>query len=657
MSENPDRNITDNSGAVATDNTIGRDLNQYVNSTVLHQYFREVIRRLRLDSAYVEELLRTYEPPPGRDQAAEVLGRHHAVVLIGGEGIGRRTTAVQLLHERNVTLHELVPEPGQDLTAEPPCEPRCGYLYAADALDATSIQDYAARLRDNGSYLVVWTTQDVTQHTGTFAADIGIRLEPPLPENVFRRNLTAHLRAAEAAWWRDRQDLEPIIKGAHPADVVRLVKKLILPTMAVHGCTEAAVADLVEAYRNWEDHLQIRFAPSALSLRERVRLIAVAMVEDAPEQAAYEAAAALGEKLGVSTEEGHGLAGAGTRCLRDGDEIRWDDGIVRFAKPAFAESVLEYVARTYPEAWRQVREWTIELPRRLSGDPDVPSVLARLARTVVRVAGRRDDLELVRRATEGWSTSGTRPLAVELLGMAAVDTALGRGTRQWMYDSAYYRRGTVPTLTAIAEACARYGAVYPENALTRLRHLAAVEQETVRKAVRQAVTDLACDDRVRVRILEGLGTWLQDTKGRAVGCEAFLDVMETRDDQDRIATIGEAARRRADRLSKALGKSWGAALVELATTDRARALIATWLDDALTSLQAGDADRSGVVVRILGQAAGDDPRYLPRLVRAVDAWYARSEQTPDRTAIRRTLIDTATSNDPLLSAPREEGTK
>ncbi|MCO5968944.1 hypothetical protein [Actinoallomurus soli] len=649
----PDRKITDNSGAVATGNTIGGDLNQYVNSTVLHQYFREVIRRLRLDPAYVRELLRTYEPPPGRDQAAEVLDRHHAVVLIGGEGTGRRTTAVQLLHERNVTLHELVPEPGQDLTAEPPCEPRCGYLYAADALDATSIQDYAARLRDNDSYLVVWTTQDVTQHTGTFAADVGIHLEPPLPENVFRRNLTARLLPAEATWWRDRQDLEPIIKGAHPADVVRLVK-LIPPTMAVHGCTEAAVADLIEAYRSWEGYLQTRFAPSALHLRERVRLIAVALVENAPEQTAYEAATALAERLGVPTEEGHGLAGAGTRCLRDGGEIRCDDGVVRFAKPAFAESVLEYVARTYPEVWRQVREWTIELPRRLSSDPDAPAVLARLARTVVQVAGRRNDLELVRRATEGWSTSGTRPLAVEMLGMAAVDTTLGRGTRQWMYDSAYHRRGTVPTLTAIAEACARYGTVYPDNALTRLRHLAAVEQETVRNTVRQAVTDLAGDDRVRVRILDGLGTWLQGTKGRAVGCEAFLDVMETRDDQDRFATIGEAARRRTDRLMEALRKGWGAALVEPATTDRARTLIATWLDDALVSLEAGDVDRPRVVVGVLGQAAREDPRYLPRLVRAVDAWYARSEQTPDCKAFSRTLIDTATSNDPLMAAQREE---
>ncbi|MEV5704485.1 hypothetical protein [Actinoallomurus sp. NPDC052274] len=396
-----------------------------------------------------------------------------------------------------------------------------------------------------------------------------------------------------------------------------------------------------------------------LDLRERVRLIAVAMVETAPEQAAYQAATTLAEKLGLPTEEGHGLAGAGTRCLRDGAETSCDDGIVRFVKPAFAESVLDYVARTYPEAWQQVREWTVELPQRLSGDPNAPSVLARLARTVSELAARRDDLDLLRRAAEAWSaTSGLRPLAVEVLGMAAaVDTALGRGARQWMYDSAYHRRGAAATLTAVAEACAKYGTVYPENALTRLRHLAAVEHETVRSAVRQAVTDLAGDDRMRTRVLDGLGIWLQGTKGRPVGCEAFLDVVQTRDDQDHLAVIGEAARRSRSRLAEALSKGWRAALVEPATTDRARTLIAAWLDDALTSLQTGDADRPRTVVRVLGHAARDDARYLPRLVRAVDAWYAQTDDpTPDRTALRRTLIETASSADPLLSAQEGEGT-
>ncbi|MEV0403009.1 hypothetical protein [Actinoallomurus sp. NPDC050550] len=645
--------FTDNSGAVASNVNVGGHFSQYVNSTV-HQHFQEFIRKHLLDPAHVTKLLRTYEPPPGRDRAAEVLGGHHAVVLVGGEGTGRRTTAVQLLHERNVTLHELAPEPGQDM-AEPPCEPGCGYLYAADVPAAAAIEDHATRLRANDSYLVVWTTQDVTQHAGTFVADIGVRLDKPLSEGVFRRHLDARLRPAEAAWWRACQDLEPIIKDAHPSDVARLVE-LIQHTRSVHGCTDAAVAAVIAAYRNWAEYLQATFAPSALDLRERVRLIAVAMLEDAPEPAAYEAVTMLGEVLGLPAEEGHGLAGAGTRFLREGAETTCDDGIVRFVKPAFAESVLDYVAQTYPRVWEQVRAWAVDLPERLVSGLDAPSVLARLARTVANLAIRWNDLDLVRRAAVHWSADAvTRPLAVEVIGMAALDPVLGRRTRQWMYDSAYYRRGEKATLTAFAEACAKYGTIYPENALTRLRHLSADDSETVRNAVRQAVTELAGDERIRLRVLDALGSWVQGAKGRIVGCDAFLDVMEWRDDHDRLAMIGEAARRRTYRLTESLSQGWRAALIDPATATRARTLIAAWLDDALTSRQADDEGRARVVVRVLGQAAREDARYLPRLTQAVDAWYGRVDPAPDRTALRRTLIDTASSVDPLLSAQEGEG--
>ncbi|GAA4635868.1 hypothetical protein GCM10023196_083250 [Actinoallomurus vinaceus] len=644
-------NVIDNAGAVAYGNTIGGDLRQNVT---VYQYVQEFIRARRLDGERIEALLRAYVPPRGRDRAAEVLGHRNAVALIGKEGTGRRTTAVHLLAQRGLTLRELAPDEEDGAL---PCEPGCGYLFNADSLGpGVDLEDHVVRLREQGSALAVWTTRDVRRDPGTFLADIGVELEAPEPERVFRTMLDAETGLDEAAWWRARPELEPLVKNALPGDVRRLVS-LITKTMALRGCDDTAVGDLIDAYRNWDTYLQERFAKPDLDLRTRVLLITVAMLEGAPEAVVYEAATALGELLDLGPGEGRGLAGAGVRGLSAASEVTRDaDGTVRFAKPAFATSVLDYTWQVYPLVQEQMRTWATALPGRLRTGDD--AVLARLARTLADLADRQRDLVLIQEATADWAAApGTRPFAVEALVRAALAPGIGRRTRRWMYDCAYDRRRPDAILSAIAEACGQYGSVYPENALTRLRHLAAADSEQVRRAVREAVTRLAGNEQHRMRVLGVVVTSAKSPKSATAFCGAFLDIVATRDTDGRLTMLDEAASGRSRRFTSMLSQGWQAALINPATADRTREVIAAWLDDALFALRAGDAGRTRAhtVIGVLGRAADGDARYLPRLVRAVNEWHDRADGSETRTALRQAVISIASSADPLAPATERKG--
>lgn len=649
-----DTSGTGNSGAIATGNDVGGDFYQHINQTVVYENIRDALRQRLLDPDRVATILRAYVPPPGGDHAAEVLTRRHAVVLVGRDGTGRRTTALRLLADHGLTLHELALEADDDLDALRP-ETGCGYLCNAGSLDI-DLEEHVGRLRKQNAFLVVWSTQGAARHAGTFLADLCVELKPPEPDRLFQAMLDARLRPDEARWWASRPELELIVKAAPPADIARLVG-LIRRTPAPDR-DDGAVSTVVDAYRNWEAYLRDSFAPTALDLRGRVLLVTVALLEGAPEAVVYQAAASLGEALGLPPEEGQGLAGAGVHVLATAGEVTRDAGSVRFGKPDFATSVLDYVGRIYPSAWESVWTWAVGLPGRLRTGPDgaaVSRLSAVPARTLVSLAIRRSDLTLVQHAVAEWSASpATRSYAVEALARAALAPGLGAYARRWMYECAYYRSAPVATLIAIAEACAQYGTVYPENALIRLRHLAAVDSRPVRRAVREAVAHLAGQEEMRARILDGIALWAKGSKAAAAGCEAFLDIVDRRDGEGRPVVIdeivwGRAAGGQARRLGGVLSVGWQAALVTAGTAVRARSRIADWLDEALSSrAEEGDGrERAEAIIRVLGRGARGDARYLPRLVAAVDAWHGRESATPDRDAVRRAVITSATGTDPL----------
>lgn len=577
--------------------------------------------------------------PDGWAHALEVLHARKLLTLLGPEGSGRRTAAVNLIAARGLTaIRELLLEEDQANRLPSP-EQGYGYLLdlggiEVDARLGARLRDYAERLRAAGSVLVVLATEEAWHALDWTDAEVAVRLPAPPGLEILRHRLASR-SLDPTPWCRDSRIAEALMH-APPKDAVRLARIIAAETertgTTAKAVDDTAVEEVLDAYANWTRHLKSWFGDQANEDgMARAVLLAAAVLEGCSATSTLRAADLLARRLELPTPPGKGLIGPGGAHLLEQAGATIDSGVVRFSRLEFARAVLDFVWQDRPVLQGELAEWLVELPLNL------PEAGAAAARTVAWLAIRHRRTDLVPLAARRWwEKTASHDSAVELVTRTGIDDRIGRETRRWLYDTARSSENDLHALV-VAVCGGRLGRRFPQVALTRLKHVAARTPERHEDVV-DAVVSLVRDADRPTDLLAQVVAWSASESRvlRRAGTLAFLALVRVEDVHTpslavRLREIGRDE-------TRLLARGWQAALRESSTVPTATTstddVAASWLEAALR----GPANRE-LVVEILASACRS-MRDLGRLTETVDRWRFDSDDpaAPDRKTLADELL-------------------
>ncbi|MEU6034722.1 hypothetical protein ABZ801_04885 [Actinomadura sp. NPDC047616] len=571
--------------------TIDGDVGNSISGGEFHgdvrQYFvkslPESLEAMALDAETVRRIQMLHVATGASTAARQALLRQGAVTLVGETGCGRRTTGIALLAGLGVTPRiVLLDEENTGVSLD--VEKGHGYLLDLDASReatrsdgaATRVGDLVARLRAARAPLVVrarqydWAALDIDPH-----AVPTVELTEPEGLAVFHAHLRSLAGDRVAVDWAGRGRIAQRLLRARPPDAVRLAR--IVHAVLQAGVPEAEQTDeVLNAAANWADRLGQWFHSTSDPEHgyRRALLLATAALDDAPAATVFTAADRLAESVNLPRPQGAPLVGPEIAAVVSDADAELREGRVRFGRPSYAESVLDYVWRYRPHLQAVLRRWLIDLPS--PADP----ASARAADSLTALALRQGDVDLVTGAATAWATGSPalRPLAVTSLTAAAVSEQIGRAVRQRLYE--WSRSGATPEQLhlVVAEVCSGpLARAYPQIALTRLRHLAVRASERVRGASVGAMAALARDPRMRHAVLREIASWVAgEDPRRSTGVWAFLSLTALRDDHDTVVVLAV----RSSAIASLLTFLWREALRDATHKPAAISAAVAWLEAA-----------------------------------------------------------------------------
>lgn len=537
----------------------------------LLQRVRESVSTDPLGEKRVHRLLKAYRWTASADQADAILRDRNSVILVGPRGSGRWSTAVAVIDKLGVTPHRIDLDP-DDMDRDLPENPACGYIIAG--VDEETVRDapgigktlagYSDRLAAIGSFLVVTATAAAWALLQPQTSLSMVTVSPPGSMDIFWSHLTRTYNE-NSSGWIDHDGVKRALDGASPPDAARLAR--LAHEMLSTGSPNP-VQDALDAYHDWSDTLDTWFKEHRSSYL-RALLISVAALGEARAESVFGAADELTTMVQLDREPGGGLAGEGVARLIDtiGAKVT-SNGRIRLPRPDYPESVLNFAWRDRPHLRRDLKRWLTELP----GTLDDPAAEEEAGRSLIKLAIRQGDDDLIRHATKSWATNRQESLAVVALTEAAVSTSIGRATRQQMYNWANRATTEHPLKLTIAAVCGGpFGKNYPRNAMTRLRRLAIHGGPEIWDQVALAITELAAEPHLRTFALREVIRWVaEDDRLRNAGVRAFLSVANAR--------AGRTHDLDAEQEHGLLVSGWRAALRDPEQTETAYQGCAAWLE-------------------------------------------------------------------------------
>jgi hypothetical protein len=233
----------------------------------------------------------------------------------------------------------------------------------------------------------------------------------------------------------------------------------------------------------------------------------------------FSAAERLADLVGLPREPGGALVGPDVGELVGRIHAELHGRSVRFARPAYGQSVLDHVWQQRPHLQSALREWLTGIPNpREEGS-------GRAVQALTGLAIRQCEASLVCVAAEQWARNpaSRRELAVGALTEAALSEQIGRDVRRQLYDWARSAGAGESTHLAVAAVCAGQLAwAYPQIALTRLRHLVR-QNAKVQESVFESLAVLMQDRTLRRSVLNEVDGWVKAPElRRSAGLRAFL---------------------------------------------------------------------------------------------------------------------------------------
>lgn len=194
---------------------------------------------------------------------------------------------------------------------------------------------------------------------------------------------------------------------------------------------------------------------------------------------------------------------------------------VKFARLAYGSAILANFWEGYPGLLWQSSKWIrrlVELPQLTNEDRD--RLADRFADHSLRV-GHIDDLLRIAVAWTQYRNRNVRLLVYRVLAIAVIDNRFGGIARQQLYKWARNPQLNSHLAQAVVPICANVlGSSYPDQALVRLYWLAWHSDTRVAAQARQALLELAADDRFFRRLLAKI------TEAVEFNAELFLDLVD-----------------------------------------------------------------------------------------------------------------------------------
>src|ERR1041385_4199025 len=602
---------------------VGRDLLIYQG----HSY-------LRLHQIADDELRmsRQFVAPAHYNQALEVIGSHHAVVLLGNKESGRRTAALQLLQERSPgSLFELIPDFERPSVERLPLQ--SGKAFVIDLSDedqsptelfGRQLMEYSNRLRDHASYLAILTTREVWQPCREATARLCVELGMPPARELVSTLLTERFGAWNRVAWLEQAPLVALIQDGHRAgELARLAERL-----SEIEDSDADRQQLAEEYQRWNDYLTDWFGNKD-DVRTRALFIAAALLDGAPAATIMNSADGLAKAVAVEPPPGGPLAGPDfSKRIEDINAERIGDSVVvSRERPLLDQAVLDHVWLERPQLRKTLLAWMAGISA-----PNSPAATHadQIARTLARISvrhGTTDVLDVV----EEWAGSdgGRRRLAAKVLEEIAVSPQVGARVRSKMRDWLAAQRPGEGRMWVVAQVCGgSLGEQRPQVALRRLKGiLAQDDSEAARQAAGVALRRLAARHDLRPVVLNQIMEWMQSEADRRAGYSAFLALVDlTSEDSIVQALLASDAESNASS-RRFLRECWRLILPALDELPDGERIFNNWLD-------AGDVSAiplqqtQEILAPALNQAG-----LRTALSRTLLRWDSAEDQRPLRTAL------------------------
>ncbi len=460
-----------------------------------HQHITKQVKGLRdayaLTADYVSRTLeslveREFRTAGGQlvdsARAEWLLRAHHILVLVGKAGTGRRTAAIGVLGRLGLPLQEIPAwdpgQPGQFTVSDLPAAAGEGYLFRHPNGESAApefrdqLQSYVGELRRRRSHLVLVVTPTEWQAIGAATTENVLSVVPPPPGKILVAEVRARAGHHDLQPVLDDERVSGLIGQATPRDVIRLAD-LVLATADMPD-REQAVLDVIGAFKEWSEVLT-RWFEEHQAARDRIFLLAAAVLEEAPARLVLRYAEQLGEEFEGTRTGRYDIASAGIRELADriSAEVTAADHRLRFKRHAYGTAVLDFFLADRSDTFRIIlRNWFAKAP----GDrrsPEQVLVAEAVAAAVLGIMIRHRHLWFLNPVINAWASNpGLRPALVTLLTGAALSPEVGSQTRQRLNQWA--GRSSSPSICQIvAEVCSGDLAdVYPQVALTRINNLA-----------------------------------------------------------------------------------------------------------------------------------------------------------------------------------------
>lgn len=458
----------------------------------------------------VRYLRSRFVKPPGWAHAEEVLGRYGYLLLDGAPGIGRRSTALQLLDQQwstgKTSIKELLIERFEEesYTTLDPNEVEEGDRLLLDMSDCEESQclslqaqllGFRARLREQKAALTVILPSGCELRDEFKPARV--RLGRPNGEDVLRRHLSADgFRDALTA--PITTSVATFIATAPMREIADLARsvhdvKVEHRTATLTEWLDQALNTPTERARTVEQEV------AKLKGRSRALLLTCALLERSHLTVVSEVERDLLKILGYPESEEHKLDNSGFSArLRDlGQNVTIDDNlIVSFHSSGYAETIRNYFWNDFPSLHKDFLAWVkqcVKVRGLTSGDRE--NIASRFSENCLRVQRIQDIID----AAETWAKSTeTFWLAQCALERGLRDTRHGAEFRQTLYQWATSSRVS-PGLDALVIALSDevLAPNYPRQAIVRLHQLFAHRQNEhkIAKTARDKLVELAQQER------------------------------------------------------------------------------------------------------------------------------------------------------------------
>jgi hypothetical protein len=458
------------------------------------------------------------------NDAAGKLQEHHAVILRGQPGSGRRTAALWLLLDLCAPgrLHDLTPVWDQPrVSLLPPMQPEHGYvLDMTEPTEKLPENEFGTRLLDraqrNAAYLVVISTDEAWSGRWTGSVrDAEIRFESP----VARQLIACQLRAVDA------ENRLPLLNAEHFAEIWKSRPKAEdarrLAQLIADPANRSA-EQIAAEYGDWRDWIS-QSLPSELD--PRVLMWSCAFCDGGTRKSVLKMAEDLRKHLGAERIDREILLNppASRRLEAANIKAHGDKVWLSPGHHGLAQAVCRHLWDEYEGQREILTRWLKEQITTLPPH-DARRVVRAMLDLVIRY---RDDKLLI--GLRDTLTGERQPLAVEAFSMAVLDARFSTHMRGRLYTwlKSSPSQGLIDV---VAEVCGgQFGIQKPDMALTRLR-LAAQKSQPGSLELGEALVKLAIHHPAKV--FTTIDGWFSTPSSSRAGINAFL----------RIAAFEEGAR-------------------------------------------------------------------------------------------------------------------